>query len=97
MDVKVFSRRDRLSKTDDELVEEATRIKDIHQSTRQKKQNSNMEFHEKLGALLLNEKAPGSIMHRKTGEVLVEEGEVITQEMIELLESEKAEDLAHGR
>ena len=30
MDVKVFSRRDRLSKTDDELVEEATRIKDIH-------------------------------------------------------------------
>ena len=30
MDVKVFYRRDRLSKTDDELVEEATRIKDIH-------------------------------------------------------------------
>ncbi len=30
MDVKVFSRRDRLSKTDDELVEEAIRIKDIH-------------------------------------------------------------------
>src|SRR6266853_637828 len=29
MDVKVFSRRDRLSKTDDELVEEASRIKDI--------------------------------------------------------------------
>ena len=29
MDVKVFSRRDRLSKTDDELVEEASRMKDI--------------------------------------------------------------------
>src|ERR1700738_327992 len=29
MDVKVFSRRDRLSKTDDELVEEASRLKDM--------------------------------------------------------------------
>ena len=29
MDVKIFTRRDKLSKTDDELVEEASRIKDI--------------------------------------------------------------------
>ena len=36
MDVKVFSRRDRLSKTDDELVEEATRIKDIHHDYKDK-------------------------------------------------------------
>ena len=33
------------------------------------------------------------IMHRKTGDVIVEEGEVITQDMLETLESEKAEDL----
>ncbi len=32
-------------------------------------------------------------MHRKTGEVIIEEGESITQDMIEALESEKAEDL----
>ncbi len=93
MDVKVFSRRDRLSKTDDELVEEATRIKDIHSDFKTKEGELLMEFHEKLGALLLNEKAPGPIMHRKTGEVLIEEGTVITQEMLELLENEKAEDL----
>ncbi len=93
MDVKVFSRRDRLSKTDDELVEEATRIKDIHSGFKVKESELQMEFHEKLGALLLNEKAPSSIMHRKTGEVIVKEGEVITQETIEALESEKAEDL----
>ena len=93
MDVKVFSRRDRLSKTDDELVEEATRIKDIHSSFKAKESELQMEFHEKLGALLLNEKAPSPIMHRKTGEIIVEEGEVITQEIIEALESEKAEDL----
>ncbi len=93
MDVKVFSRRDRLSKTDDELVEEATRIKDIHSDFKTKEAELQIEFHEKLGALLLNEKAPSSIMHRKTGEVLIEEGEVITQEMLEQLENEKAEDL----
>ena len=93
MDVKVFSRRDRLSKTDDELVEEASRIKDIHSDYKTKEAELQMEFHEKLGALLLNEKAPSPIMHRKTGEVLIEEGSVVTQEMLEILESEKAEDL----
>ncbi len=93
MDVKVFSRRDRLSKTDDELVEEATRIKDIHSDFKTKEAELQMEFHEKLGALLLNEKAPAAIMHRKTGEVIIEDGQIITQEMIEELESEKAEDL----
>lgn len=93
MDVKVFSRRDRLSKTDDELVEEATRIKDLHTSFKTKETELQLEFHEKLGALLLNEKAPSSIMHRKSGELIVPEGEVITQEIIETLESEKAEDL----
>ncbi len=39
MDVKVFSRRDRLSKTDDELVEEATRLKISSGNTRQSKPN----------------------------------------------------------
>lgn len=93
MDVKVFSRRDRLSKTDDELVEEATRIKDIHSDFKTKEAELQMEFHEKLGALLLNEKAPSAIMHRKTGEIIIEDGAVITQEMIETLENERAEDL----
>ncbi len=36
MDVKVFSRRDRLSKTDDELVEEASRLKDIQREYKSK-------------------------------------------------------------
>jgi len=93
MDVKVFSRRDRLSKTDDELVEEATRIKDVHHDYKNKEAELIMEFHEKLGALLLGEKAPGPVMHRKTGDVLIKEGDTMTQEVIELLETEKAEDL----
>ena len=93
MDVKVFSRRDRLSKTDDELVEEASRIKDIHQDYKNKEAEILIQFHEKLGALLLDDPAPGPIMHRKTGDVLIKEGDTITQEMLEMLESEKAEDL----
>jgi DNA-directed RNA polymerase subunit beta len=93
MDVKVFSRRDRLSKTDDELVEEASRIKDVHQEYKNKEAELLIEFHEKLGALLLGEHAPGPIMHRKSGDVIIREGEVITQDMLETLETEKVEDL----
>ncbi len=96
MDVKVFSRRDRLSKTDDELVEEASRIKDIHQEFKAKEAEMMIEFHEKLGALLLGEIAPAPIMHRKTGDLIIREGEAITQDMLEVLESEKPEDLIMG-
>lgn len=93
MDVKVFSRRDRLSKTDDELVEETTRVKGIHEDYKAKETGLVMEFHEKLSALLLGEQAPGPVMHRKTGDILIREAETITQEMLECLESEKADDL----
>jgi DNA-directed RNA polymerase beta subunit/DNA-directed RNA polymerase beta' subunit len=93
MDVKVFSRRDRLSKTDDELVEEASRLKDVHQEYKNQEEELFMMLHENLGALLLNEKAPGPIMHRKSGDILVKEGEVISQDMLEVLELEKIEDL----
>lgn len=93
MDVKVFSRRDRLSKTDDELVEEASRIKDIHQEYKTKEAEILLEFHEKLGALLLGEVAPGPIMHRKSAEMIIKAGEAITQDMLETLETEKIEDL----
>ncbi|MBP9841451.1 MAG: DNA-directed RNA polymerase subunit beta [Simkaniaceae bacterium] len=88
MDVKVFSRRDRLSKTDDELVEEATRIKDIHKEYKEKETDLIMQYHEKIGALLLNEIAPKSILHRITGDAIVREGTAISQDVIEYLEGE---------
>lgn len=93
MDVKVFSRRDRLSKTDDEMVEEATRIKDVHKEYKEKEADLLMQFHEKLGALLLGDDAPDPIMHRITGDVLVKKGEKITQDLLELIESEDADHL----
>lgn len=93
MDVKVFSRRDRLSKTDDELVEEATRLKDIQKEFKTKLNEIRTERRERLGALLLNELSPGTIVHRKTAEVIVEEGSLILQDIIEAIEKENIEDL----
>lgn len=93
MDVKVFSRRDRLSKTDDELVEEASRLKDIQREYKQRRSDMKIERHERLGALLLNDLAVGTIVHRKTAEVIVEEGAVYSQELIESLEEQAVEDL----
>jgi DNA-directed RNA polymerase subunit beta len=96
MDVKVFSRRDRLSKTDEELVDETNRVKDVHHEYKNKEAELIMEFHEKLGGLLQGEVAPGTISHRKRGDAIIREGDVISQDMIELLETEKAEDLIMG-
>lgn len=93
MDVKVFSRRDRLSKTDDELVEEATRLKDIQKEYKTKLNEIRTERRERLGALLLNELSPGTIVHRKTAEVILEEGALIAQDVIEMIEKENIEDL----
>ncbi|CRX37997.1 DNA-directed RNA polymerase subunit beta [Estrella lausannensis] len=93
MDVKVFSRRDKLSKSDEELVEEATRLKDLQKEYKQKKAELRMERREKMAALLLNDQAPGTIIHRKTAEIVIDEGELITQDLIELIEQETVEDL----
>lgn len=93
MDVKVFSRRDRLSKTDDELVEEASKLKDIQRDYKTKQAQLRTEKHERVGALLLNELAPGNIVHRRTAEIIIEEGAHITQDLIEALERENVEDL----
>ena len=93
MDIKVFSRRDRLSKTDDELVEEAGKIKEIQKEFKSKQIELKLLKKEKIGVLLLNEDAPGSIIHRRTADILVEEGELITQSLITMLEKEALDDL----
>lgn len=92
-DVKVFSRRDRLSKSDDELVEEATALRDIQREYKAKMNEVRTERHEKLGALLLGEEAPAAIVHRRTAEIIIDQGEVIIQELIEHIERENVEDL----
>lgn len=93
MDVKVFSRRDRLSKTDDELVEETNRLKDIHKEYKMKLDQLYDERRDRLGALLLNEKAPGAIVHRKTAEIIINDQEIITQDKLSVLEEESVENL----
>lgn len=93
MDVKVFSRKDRLSKSDDELVEESQRLKEIKREFKQKEAQLRAERREKIGALLLNEPAPDTIIHRKTADILIEKGEIVTQSLLEALEDEAVEDL----
>ena len=93
MDAKIFSRRDRLSKTDDELVEEATRLKDIQREYKTKQTELRMSKRERMGALLLNEKAPATIVHRRTAELIIEQGEVVTPDLLEALDKENVEDL----
>lgn len=93
MDVKVFSRRDRLSKTDDELVEEAGKLKEIQRDYKAKQAEIRTERRERLGALLLNDPALAPIIHRRSAEVIIDEKEIFTQEILEILEKENVEDL----
>jgi DNA-directed RNA polymerase subunit beta len=93
MDVKVFRRRDRLSKSDDELVEEASRLKDLQRDYKQRQSELKAEKREKIGALLLNEVCPATIIHRKTADVILAEGDIVNTEVIDLVDRENIEDL----
>src|SRR5690606_2780600 len=76
-----------------ELVEEASRLKEIQRSYKANQSALRIERHERIGALLLNEVAPATIVHRRSAEVIIEESSLILQEMIEALEKENVEDL----
>lgn len=93
MDVRVFSRRDnRISKSDDELIEENTALRDVQRDYKTKMNEVRTQRHEKLGALLLGEDAPAAIIHRRTAEIIIDQGDLITQDLIEQLERENVED-----
>ncbi len=93
MDVKVFARYDRLSKTEDDIVKETSRLKDLQIEYKSKLNQLKVERRDKIGALLLNEMAPSSIVHRRTADIIIEEGSHITSEYILKLEKEHSEDL----
>ncbi|MEX0961583.1 MAG: DNA-directed RNA polymerase subunit beta [Simkaniaceae bacterium] len=93
MMTRFLHRKDRLSKTDDEIVEDAVRVKAIHKIFKEKDEEEQLKYHESIGALFHNETAPKAIMHRKSGEVILEEDQPITQEVIEQLEAEDLADL----
>lgn len=97
MGVKVFSRKGNGDKNADELVDEALRIKDVQKEYKAKQAQHRIEKREKMGALLLNELSPGTIVHRKTADVMVAEGELITQEIIDQLDKESVQDLLMPR
>jgi DNA-directed RNA polymerase subunit beta len=92
MDVKVFSKRDRLSKTDDELVEEKSKTHDLKKECKERELEIQLELHEKLGALLLDSPIEGSILHKKTGDLVIKEGDMLTQDLLETFETEDLDD-----
>lgn len=92
MDVKVFSKRDRLSKTDDELVEEKSRTQDLKKECRERELEIQLELHEKLGALLLDSPVEGPILHKKTGDLVIKEGDMLTQDHLETFETDNLDD-----
>lgn len=93
MDIKVFSRRDKLSKSEEELVEEKSNIKEIQKTFVEKELELRLDCHEKLGALLLKKPCSDSIYHKKSGEEIFAKGSVFTQDFLELLEDYNLEDL----
>lgn len=97
MGIKVFSRKGSGDKNPDELVDEAIRIKDVQKEYKAKQAEHRIEKREKMGALLLNELSPGTIVHRKSADVMVAEGELITQEIIDQLDKENVQDLLMPR
>jgi DNA-directed RNA polymerase subunit beta len=93
MDVKVFSRRDLPTKSDEERVEEVSKLKDIQKEYKIEQVRLKNDLHEHLGALLLNEVTPGPIVHRRTAEIIIDEEMTISQDIIEAIQKEKIEDL----
>jgi len=94
MDVKIFTRRDKLSpRTEEEQVEETTRLKDIQKEYKTKLTELKVDKRDRIGALLLQEVAPSSVVHRKTAEILIDEGTTIAQAEIALLEKESLDNL----
>lgn len=93
MDIKLFSRKERIAKTDDELVEEASRLKEIQRDYKVQQTQLRNEKYEKMSVLLKGDMAPGTITHRKTAAVIVHEGEVVTEEVLDAIDREAVEDL----
>ncbi len=93
MDIKLFSRKERIAKTDDELVEEAAKLKELQRDYKVQQTQLRNEKYEKITVLLQGEMAPGTIVHRKTAAVIAQEDEPISEDVIDVLENEAVEDL----
>jgi len=93
MDIKLFSRKERISKTEEELVEEAQRLKELQREYKIQQSQLRNEKLEKMTVLLQGDMASGTIVHRKTAAVIIQEGEVMTEEVIDLIDQEEIENL----
>lgn len=91
-----FTKKDRLSQSksgEDELMEDHQKVKKIQSEFKEILTQLRTERRERIGALLLGEEAPGEIIRRKTAELIIDVGQVVTQEIVEIIERENIEDL----
>jgi DNA-directed RNA polymerase subunit beta len=93
IEAKVFSRVDRVSKSATELVEDAALLKELQLDYKAKKNFLLEERTEYLAALLVEEIAPHTIVHRRTADVIIEEQKSFTEQIITLIEEINREDL----
>jgi DNA-directed RNA polymerase subunit beta len=95
--VRVFKRLPKASGTGEENVEENARLKELLRAYKSKMAELKLEKRDKIGALLLGELSPGTVVHRKSADVILVDKDSISQEVIDLFEKEPIEDFIFPR
>jgi len=96
MDVKVFSRKERLTATEEEKAEEKELIREINSEFNGKIENLTKDLRDQLTGLLLGEKTGGDVIDSQTGEVIVSGTRKVTKTGIENLIKTGFENLVMG-
>lgn len=90
-DVKVFSRKDKVSSTEEEKKQEKEALDEINLEFSEKLEVLQKEFTENLSEILMNEKFDFQIINIQTGEVVVPANEKVTKKHIQALQGGELE------
>ncbi len=85
IDVKVFSRKDKINITEEERLAEKEQIEEISAEFNEKAKKLERDFNEKLSALLLGEKLGAQITDIRTGEAVISPNKKVTKSNIKRL------------
>ena len=85
MDVKVFSRKERMGATDEEKAEDKEAIRKINAEFDERQENLTKDLREQLTEQLLGQKTGGDVIDGQTGEVIIPGTKKFTKSHIETL------------
>lgn len=85
VDVKMFSRKDKINRADDVVISETEQVKKEKKEFLGKKADIENAGEDKVKALLLDITAPAIIVHRTKGDVIIEQGSNIEEKDINCL------------